>query len=48
VGLTPGEVYTVLADAGAELEGKTRTDVGSMPLVATSAAQSGSGACCAS
>jgi catechol 2,3-dioxygenase-like lactoylglutathione lyase family enzyme len=42
------EVYTVLADAGAELEGKTLTDVGSMPLVACSAAQSGSGACCAS
>lgn len=42
------EVYTVLADAGAELEGKTLAEVGSLPLVATSAAPTGSGACCAS
>jgi lactoylglutathione lyase len=32
------EVYTVLADAGADLEGKSLADVGSMPAVATSAA----------
>jgi catechol 2,3-dioxygenase-like lactoylglutathione lyase family enzyme len=42
------EVYTVLADAGAELEGKSLADAGALPLVATSAAQTGSGACCAS
>ena len=42
------EVYTVLADAGAELEGKSLSEVGSLPLVATSAPQSGTGACCAS
>jgi catechol 2,3-dioxygenase-like lactoylglutathione lyase family enzyme len=41
------EIYTVLADAGAELEGKTLAEAGSLPLVATAAAQSGSGACCA-
>jgi catechol 2,3-dioxygenase-like lactoylglutathione lyase family enzyme len=41
------EVYTVLADAGAELEGKSLAEVGSTPAVATSAAQTGSGACCA-
>src|SRR3954468_22173029 len=41
------EVYTVLADAGAELEGKSLAEVGSTPVVATSAAQTGSGACCA-
>jgi catechol 2,3-dioxygenase-like lactoylglutathione lyase family enzyme len=42
------EVYTVLADAGTELEGKTLADSGTVPLVATSTAQTGSGACCAS
>ena len=42
------EVYTVLADAGAELEGESLSEVGSLPLVATSAPQSGTGACCAS
>jgi catechol 2,3-dioxygenase-like lactoylglutathione lyase family enzyme len=41
------EVYTVLADAGADLEGKTLAEVGSLPVVATSTAQTGSGACCA-
>jgi catechol 2,3-dioxygenase-like lactoylglutathione lyase family enzyme len=43
------EVYTVLADAGAELEGQTATEDGSIPAAATSAARAGaSGACCAS
>ena len=42
------EIYTVLADAGAELEGKTLAEAESLPLVATSTAQTGSGACCAS
>jgi catechol 2,3-dioxygenase-like lactoylglutathione lyase family enzyme len=48
------EVYTVLADAGAELEGKSLAEVGSLPAVATPAvateipaAQSDSGGCCA-
>jgi hypothetical protein len=41
------EVYTVLADAGAELEGKTLAEVETLPVVATSAANTGSGACCA-
>ena len=48
------EVYTVLADAGAELEGKSLAEVGSMPAVATSAVtaetpavQADSGGCCA-
>src|SRR5690349_2568611 len=41
------EVYTVLADAGADLEGKSLAEGGSTPVVATSAAQTGSGACCA-
>jgi lactoylglutathione lyase len=31
------EVYTVLADAGVDLEGKSLAEVGSMPAVATSA-----------
>ena len=30
------EVYTVLADAGAELEGRTLADVGAVPAAATS------------
>jgi hypothetical protein len=38
----PWEVYTVLADSGAELEGKTRADVESTP--ATSGASGGR--CC--
>ena len=42
------EVYTVLADAGADLEGKSLVEVGATPVVATSTAQTGSGACCAS
>ncbi len=41
------EVYTVLADAGADLEGKSLAEVGSTPVAATSSAQTGSGACCA-
>ena len=31
------EIYTVLADAGAELEGKTRADVAAAPAAVTSA-----------
>jgi lactoylglutathione lyase len=49
------EVYTVLADAGAELEGKSLAEVGSMPAVATSATATetsvvpaNSDGCCAS
>ncbi len=47
------EVYTVLADVGAELEGKTFTQVGAPPAAATSATSptssvSGGSACCAS
>jgi catechol 2,3-dioxygenase-like lactoylglutathione lyase family enzyme len=41
------EVYTVLADAGAELEGKTLAEVGAVPAAATSAAVAGGSACCA-
>lgn len=45
------EVYTVLADAGAELEGKTLAEVGTVPPAATSTAATAptpSGAvCCA-
>jgi catechol 2,3-dioxygenase-like lactoylglutathione lyase family enzyme len=41
------EVYTVLADAGAELEGVSLAEAGALPLVATSTADTGSGACCA-
>ncbi len=43
------EVYTVLADAGAELEGKTLADVGAVPAVATAAeaGQRGDAVCCA-
>jgi len=37
------EVYTVLADAGAELEGKTLADVGSGPAAASARGS----ACCA-
>ena len=37
------EVYTVLADAGAELEGKTLADVGSVPAAASARGS----ACCA-
>ena len=40
------EVYTVLADAGAEFEGKTLAEAGSLPVAAT-AVQAESGACCA-
>lgn len=42
------EIYTVLADAGSELEGKTLADVGILPAEATSPAAPGSQACCAS
>ncbi len=42
------EVYTVLADAGAELEGKTLAEVGSVPAAATATAAPGGSACCAS
>ncbi len=43
------EVYTVLEDAGAELEGKTLADVGAVPAVATAAdaGQRGDAVCCA-
>ena len=43
-----GEIYTVLADAGTELEGKTVADVGDLPAEATSTAVPGAQACCAS
>ncbi len=42
------EIYTVLADAGTELEGKTLADVGQLPVEATSTAAPGAQACCAS
>ena len=42
------EIYTVLADAGTELEGKTLADVGDLPAEATSTAVPGAQACCAS
>jgi len=42
------EIYTVLADAGTELEGKTVADVGDLPAEATSTAVPGAQACCAS
>ena len=37
------EVYTILADAGAELEGKTLAQVGAQPAAATSATSSPAG-----
>jgi catechol 2,3-dioxygenase-like lactoylglutathione lyase family enzyme len=40
------EVYTVLADAGVELEGKTLAEVGDMPAAAVSTAVPGGSACC--
>ena len=42
------EIYTVLADAGSELEGNALADVGILPAEATSPAAPGSQACCAS
>jgi catechol 2,3-dioxygenase-like lactoylglutathione lyase family enzyme len=41
------EVYTVLADAGAELEGTTLAEVGDLPAAAMSTAVPGGSACCA-
>ncbi|HEV7824837.1 MAG TPA: ArsI/CadI family heavy metal resistance metalloenzyme [Mycobacteriales bacterium] len=41
------EVYTVLADAGAELEGKTLAEVGALPAAATSTVTQEGSACCA-
>ncbi|MGH8970806.1 MAG: ArsI/CadI family heavy metal resistance metalloenzyme [Actinomycetes bacterium] len=42
------EVYTVLADAGAELEGKTAADLGLAPSAASTVAGGSASACCAS
>jgi catechol 2,3-dioxygenase-like lactoylglutathione lyase family enzyme len=41
------EVYTVLADAGAELEGKTLAEVGALPAAAISTVTQEGSACCA-
>lgn len=41
------EIYTVLADAGAELEGKTLHEVGSAPSAAISTVAPGASSCCA-
>jgi catechol 2,3-dioxygenase-like lactoylglutathione lyase family enzyme len=41
------EVYTVLADAGVELEGLTLAEVGDLPAAAVSTAVPGGSACCA-
>jgi catechol 2,3-dioxygenase-like lactoylglutathione lyase family enzyme len=40
------EIYTVLADAGAELEGKTLAEVGALPVVAGPGEATGA-VCCA-
>ena len=40
------EVYTVLADAGADLEGKTLAEVGAVPAATATAVPDGT-ACCA-
>ncbi|HEY0359793.1 MAG TPA: ArsI/CadI family heavy metal resistance metalloenzyme [Mycobacteriales bacterium] len=40
------EIYTVLADAGAELEGKTLAEVGAVPAAAGPAGPAEAGVCC--
>ena len=40
------EIYTVLADAGAELEGKTLAEVGAVPAPAGPAGPAEAGVCC--